>query len=172
MSVIFLPQPNVPFWQKTNVICSNTHQPAKPPPFLQRPSTALALRHPFCINWLRLDYNTSIGNEWQRMVMGENGDHDKVPAFILQKNNQYSVACQIKRAADCLKTSEYYDSHEEAQERVEDECWIFSGEGWICFHCVESIWKKVVNKRQEKEDRWKGWRFGSWYWYREFLWAS
>ena len=89
--------------------------------------------------------------------MSESGNHDKVPAYIVQKNNQYSVECQIKRAENCLKSGEYYDSHEEAVEWAEEECWIFSGEGWICFHCVESIWKKVVDKRQDKEDdRWKG----------------
>ena len=89
--------------------------------------------------------------------MSESGNHGKIPAYIVQKNNQYSVECQIKRATDCLKSGEYYDSHEEAVEWAEEECWIFSGEGWICFRCVESIWKKVVNKRQDKEDdRWKG----------------
>jgi len=89
--------------------------------------------------------------------MSEDGNPDKVPAFIIQKNNQYSVQCQIKRAEDCIKISEFYDSHEEAVEWAEEECWIFSGEGWICSTCVESIWKKVVDKRQDKEDdRWKG----------------
>ena len=89
--------------------------------------------------------------------MSEDGNHDKVPVYIVQKNNQYSVECQINRAANCLKIGEYHDSHEDAVEWAEEECWIFSGEGWICFHCVESIWKKVVNKRQDKEDdRWKG----------------
>ncbi len=82
--------------------------------------------------------------------MSGDGNPDKVPAFIIQKNNQYSVQCQIKRAEDCMGSSEFYDSHEEALEGVEEECWIFSGEGWICFTCVESIWKKLVNKRKEK----------------------
>jgi hypothetical protein len=89
--------------------------------------------------------------------MSEENKHEKIPAYIVQKNDQYSVQCQIERATDCVKSSEFYDSQEEAVERVEEECWIFSGEGWICFHCVESIWSKVANKRQEKEDdRWKG----------------
>lgn len=82
--------------------------------------------------------------------MSEDGDHDEVPEYIVQKNNQYSVECQIKRAQDCLKISEPYDSHEEAQEQVEEECWIFSGEGWICFPCVESIWRKLADNRKEK----------------------
>ncbi len=88
-----------------------------------------------------------------------NAEHDrkKLPVFIVQKNNRYSVQCQINRATDCLEIGKYCDSYEEALEWVEEECWIFSGEGWICYSCVESIWKKVKNKRQEKEDdRWKG----------------
>lgn len=89
--------------------------------------------------------------------MSEESNHEKVPTYILQKNNQYSVECQIKRATDCQESGKFCESHEEALEWVEEECWIFSGEGWICFSCVESIWKKVVNKRQDKEDdRWKG----------------
>ena len=89
--------------------------------------------------------------------MNAENNPNKIPAYFEQKNNRYSVKCQIKRATDCKEISEYCDSQEEAQEWVEEECWIFSGEGWICYSCVESIWKKVKNKRQEKEDdRWKG----------------
>ena len=89
--------------------------------------------------------------------MSEENKHEKIPAYIVQKNGQYSVQCQIKRTADCLEIGDYCDSHEEAVEWVEEECWVFSGEGWICFSCVENIWKKVTNKRQEKEDdRWEG----------------
>ncbi len=89
--------------------------------------------------------------------MSEENNPEKIPAYIVQKNDQYSVQCQINRATDCLESGDFCDSHEEAVEWVEEECWIYSGEGWICFHCVESIWKKVVNKRQEKEDdRWEG----------------
>ncbi len=87
--------------------------------------------------------------------MSEENNSGKIPTYIVIKNNQYSVECQIKRANDCQEISAFCESHEEALERVEEECWIFSGEGWICFSCVEAIWKKVVDKRQEKEDRWK-----------------
>ena len=81
--------------------------------------------------------------------MSEESNHEKIPAYIVQKNNQYSVVCQIKGATDCQESGEYCDSHEEAQEWVEDECWIFSGEGWICFTCVESIWRRLVSKRKQ-----------------------
>ncbi len=89
--------------------------------------------------------------------MSLENNHEKIPIYIVQKDNRYSVKCQINRVADCLEIGEFCDSQEEALEWVEEECWIFSGEGWICYACVEGIWKKVVNKRQEKEDdRWKG----------------
>lgn len=82
--------------------------------------------------------------------MSKDNNHEKIPTYIVQQNNQYSVECQIKRATDCQGNGEYCDSHEEAQEWVEEECWIFSGEGWICFTCVESIWRKLVQNRRQK----------------------
>lgn len=47
--------------------------------------------------------------------------------MFVQQNNQYSVKCYTKLAIDCLKNGEYFDSEEEAQEWVEDGCWIYSG---------------------------------------------
>ncbi len=70
--------------------------------------------------------------------------------MILQKNNQYSVECQIKMAKNCLKNGEYCDSREEALEWVEDECWTFSGEGWICISCTEHIVLNLAKKRKQK----------------------
>jgi len=83
--------------------------------------------------------------------MSEKNDYEKIPPYVVQKNNQYSVVCHLKRVTDCHKNGELCDSHEEAEEWAEEECWIFSGEGWICFACVESIWRRVVTKRKEKE---------------------
>ena len=52
--------------------------------------------------------------------------------LIVKKDNQYSVECKTKVAVDCFKIGQYCNSQEEAEEWVEDECWVFSGEGWIC----------------------------------------
>ncbi|GJL79173.1 MAG: hypothetical protein NPINA01_21620 [Nitrospinaceae bacterium] len=72
------------------------------------------------------------------------------PTFILRKNNQYSVECQTKVAKDCLQNGEYCDSEEEAQEWVEYECWIFSGEGWICIKCNEHLMGSLRMTRRIK----------------------
>lgn len=59
--------------------------------------------------------------------------------MIVKKNNQYSVECQTKVAVDCFERGEYCDSEEEAKEWDEAECWIFSGEGWICNKCHDQF---------------------------------
>ena len=55
--------------------------------------------------------------------------------MFLEKDDQYSVICHTRTAENCLKNGEWHESKEEAQDWVEDECWIFSGEGWICLNC-------------------------------------
>ena len=70
--------------------------------------------------------------------------------MIVKKNNQYAVECQVKLAADCIQNGEYCDSEEEAQEWVEDECWINSGEGWICIKCNEQIIKNLGKMRTDR----------------------
>ena len=51
--------------------------------------------------------------------------------MFLEKDDQYSVICHTRIAENCLKNGEWHESKEEAQDWVEDERWIFSGEGWI-----------------------------------------
>jgi hypothetical protein len=63
--------------------------------------------------------------------------------LIVKKDNQYAVECQIKISAECSQTGEYCDTAEEAEEWVEDEFWIFSGEGYICLKCNEQILKNL-----------------------------
>ena len=60
------------------------------------------------------------------------------------------MGCQTKIATDCLQIGEYCDSEEEAQEWVEDECWIDSGEGWICTKCNEQIIKNFGKIRTDR----------------------
>ncbi|MDA1109845.1 MAG: hypothetical protein O3A78_08530 [Nitrospinae bacterium] len=73
------------------------------------------------------------------MVVNEENRQEKVPDFIIKQDNQYSVGCQTQVAKDCLQNGEFCDSEEEAQDWVEDECWIYSGEGWICLKCNEHL---------------------------------
>ena len=63
--------------------------------------------------------------------------------MIIEKNNQYAVVCQTKLSPSCSQTSEYHETEEEAQEWVESECWINSGEGWICTKCNEQILQNI-----------------------------
>ncbi len=82
--------------------------------------------------------------------MNKESNQKKEPALIVQKNNQYSVECQTKVAKDCLQKGEFCDSEEEAQEWVEDECWIFSGEGWICIKCNEHFMGNLKKTRKSR----------------------
>lgn len=70
--------------------------------------------------------------------------------MLVKRNNQYSVACQTKIATDCVQTGEYFDSEEEAQDWVEQECWIDSGEGWICNKCHDQIMSNLKMHRKER----------------------
>ena len=70
--------------------------------------------------------------------------------MIVKKNNQYAVECQIKISADCVRVSEYFDNEEDAQDWVEDECWINSGEGWICIKCNEQIIQNLGKMRTDR----------------------
>ncbi|MFQ5443801.1 MAG: hypothetical protein ACE5EK_04195 [Nitrospinales bacterium] len=62
-----------------------------------------------------------------------------------RKDNQIAVKCQVTMAKNCVLIGEYVDSEEEALEWVEEDCWISSGEGWICPRCHEQILKNIGN---------------------------
>lgn len=73
----------------------------------------------------------------------------KERTLLVRKNNQYSVECQTKIATDCVQAGEYFESEEEALEWVEGECWINSGEGWICNKCHDQIMGNLKKHRKE-----------------------
>ena len=60
------------------------------------------------------------------------------------------MQCYTQVAADCLKNGEYFDSEEEARDWVEDECWIFSGEGWFCYNCNIHFMQNLAQNRRDK----------------------
>jgi hypothetical protein len=70
---------------------------------------------------------------------------------ILQKNDQYAVECHTKASKQCLQNGEYCDCEEDAVLWVEYECWIDSGEGWICPACHEKFMNNMVKMRVIKE---------------------
>ena len=71
--------------------------------------------------------------------------------MILQKDNRYAVECQTKASEQCLRNGEYCDCKEDAVLWVEYECWIDSGEGWICTACHETFMANMVKMRVIKE---------------------
>jgi len=70
--------------------------------------------------------------------------------LITKKNNQYTVECLSNVAENCLQNGEYCDSEEEAEHWVESECWIFSGDGWICSKCHDEFMGNLKSHRKEQ----------------------
>ena len=70
--------------------------------------------------------------------------------MFVKKNNQYSTVCNARVAEDCSENGEWCDSEEEAQEWVEQECWIFSGEGWFCNECNSHFMRNLSQTRRDK----------------------
>ena len=68
--------------------------------------------------------------------------------MITKKNNKYSVECFSKVANDCLENGDYCGSEEEAESWVENECWVFSGEGWICSKCHDHFMGSLKSHRK------------------------
>ena len=72
------------------------------------------------------------------------------PALVIKRDNRYSIGCQTKVAKDCLQHGEFCDSEEDAEYWVEHECWIYSGEGWICLKCNEHFMGSLRMTRRVK----------------------
>jgi len=71
--------------------------------------------------------------------------------LIIEKNNKFSLVCDARVAEECSENSKWCDSEEEAQEWVEDECWIFSGEGWFCNECNSHFMRNHLSQtRRDK----------------------
>ena len=70
--------------------------------------------------------------------------------LFLEKNDKYSVMCHTRVSQDCAEKGEWCDSKEEALEWVEEECWIFSGEGWFCHQCNSHFMKNLSQTRRDK----------------------
>ena len=64
--------------------------------------------------------------------------------------NQYAIECHSKIVSDCLQKGKYFGSEEEAQDWVENECWIFSGEGWICLKCHDEFMGNLTSHRKKQ----------------------
>ena len=63
---------------------------------------------------------------------------------------KYAVECISKIASDCIQKGECFNSEEDAQDWVEGECWIFSGEGWICHKCHDAFMGSLTSHRKKQ----------------------
>jgi hypothetical protein len=78
--------------------------------------------------------------------------------MIVERNKQFSVVCHSRVAPDCSENGGWCDSEEEANEWVEDECWIFTGDDWMCINCNAHHMRHLkVHRRgvHEKNDKGK-----------------
>ena len=69
--------------------------------------------------------------------------------LFVERNKQFSVVCYRRMAEDCNENGGWWDSEEEAQAWVEDECWIFSGDGWFCPKCNIHFMQNLSSHRRD-----------------------
>lgn len=73
--------------------------------------------------------------------------------MFLKKDDQVSVKCRNGDSPECPKLGEFCDNEEEAEEWVEDECWIPTGDGWICPDCNIYFMRQLVKIRRDKKQK-------------------
>ncbi len=70
--------------------------------------------------------------------------------YIEDGDGGFAVPCQLKIAEDCAEVGEFCESKEDARLWVEEECWIFSGEWYLCAQCNEQIMRNISNLQTKK----------------------
>ncbi len=70
--------------------------------------------------------------------------------YLENEDGGFAIPCQIKIAKDCTQKGEFFEDKEGAREWVEDECWIFSGEGYFCVQCNEQVLRNIANLATKK----------------------
>ena len=68
--------------------------------------------------------------------------------MVVNKNSQCAVECQAKVSKNCSETGKFFDGEEEAVDWVEGECWINSGDGWICNECHDHFMGNLKKHRK------------------------
>ena len=74
---------------------------------------------------------------------------DELP-YIENEEGEFAIPCQIKIAEDCAQVGEFCESREDACHWAEEECWIFSGEGYLCVECNQQIMRNISNLQTKK----------------------
>ena len=70
--------------------------------------------------------------------------------YLENEDGNFAVPCQIKIAENCEQVGDYFESKQDARDWAEDECWIFSGEGYLCVSCHEQIMRNIANLQTKK----------------------
>ena len=71
-------------------------------------------------------------------------------SYLENEDGEFAISCQIKLAEDCAQQSAFCEDKESAREWVEDECWIYSGEGYFCIECNEQVLRNIANLSTKK----------------------
>tara|TARA_B100000686_G_scaffold182117_1_gene189141 strand:+ start:755 stop:991 length:237 start_codon:yes stop_codon:yes gene_type:complete len=71
-------------------------------------------------------------------------------SYLENEDGEFAIPCQLKLAKDCAQQSASCEDKESAREWVEDECWIFSGEGYFCIECNEQVLRNIANLSTKK----------------------
>ena len=69
---------------------------------------------------------------------------DELP-YIENEDGEFASPCQLKISAECVQQGEFCGDKEDARDWVEDEFWIFSGEGYFCMQCNEQVLRNISN---------------------------
>lgn len=69
--------------------------------------------------------------------------------MFVEKDGKYAVECHTKVARNCSINSDYFETEEEAEQSVEDDCWIFTGEGWFCVNCNAHFMENLTKHRKK-----------------------
>ena len=70
--------------------------------------------------------------------------------YIENEKGEFAVPCMIKISEDCVQLGKFCETKEEAKDWVEEECWIFSGEGHFCVQCNEQVLRNIANLQTKK----------------------
>ena len=70
--------------------------------------------------------------------------------YIEDGDGGFAIPCQLKIADDCVQVGEFCESKEDARHWAEEECWIFSGEGWICLKCHDQFMGSLTSHRRKE----------------------
>jgi hypothetical protein len=63
----------------------------------------------------------------------------------------FAIPCQVKMSDVCAQVGEFCETKEDAYDWVEEDFWIFSGEGFICNQCNEYILRNI-SKLKNKDN--------------------